>query len=198
MNRLRMVVDVSHTSDQAVRDVLAVSTQPVIASHSCCRELCDHARNLPDELIRDIVQRGGVVGINFDSAFVDQQYLDGYRAAHEDALTALNKPVDVPARDLDRLARERLYGHAVHDVLRPPFESLLDQIDRMVDVAGIDHVGLGTDLDVPYLSTPQGFDDVTHFPRITERLVARDYSAEDIEKILGANFLRVLDVVAEG
>ncbi len=198
MNRLRMVVDVSHTSDQAVRDVLAVSNQPVIASHSCSRELCDHARNLPDELIRGIAERGGVVGINFYSAFVDQQYLNGYRAAHEDALTALNKPVDVPAEDLDRVARERLYSHAVRDVPRPPFESLLDQIDRMAEVAGIDHVGLGSDLDVPYLTTPEGFDDVTHFPRITEGLLARGHSADDLGKILGANFLRVLDVVAEG
>ncbi len=198
MNRLRMVVDVSHTSDQAVQDVLAISEQPVIASHSCCRELCDHARNLPDELIRGIAERGGVVGINFYSAFVDQQYLDAYRATHEDGLAALNKPVEVPAEDLDAVARERLYSHAVRDVPRPPFESLLDQIDRMVDVAGIDHVGIGTDLDVPHLSTPEGFDDVTHFPRITQGLLERGYPTDHVKKILGDNFLRVLDEVAEG
>ena len=198
MNRLRMVVDVSHTSDQAVRDVLAISNQPVIASHSCCRVLCDHARNLPDDLIKGIAERGGVVGINFYSAFVDQAYLDSYRAKHEDALTAMNKPIAVPPEELDRVARERLYGHAVDDVPRPPFDSLLDQIDRMVEVAGIDHVGLGTDLDVPHLSTPEGFDDVTHFPRITEGLLDRGHPAEDVEKILGTNFLRVLDIVAEG
>ena len=198
MNRLHMVVDVSHTSDQAVRDGLAVSTQPVIASHSCCRKLCDHARCLPDELIEGIAERGRVIGINFYSAFVDQQYLDGYRAAHEDGLTALNKPVEVPAEDLDRVARERLYGHAVRDVPRPPFESLLDQIDRMVEVAGIDHVGLGSDLDVPHLSTPEGIDDVTDFPRITQGLLERGHAVDDVEKILGSNFLRVLDEVAEG
>jgi membrane dipeptidase len=197
MNRLRIVVDVSHTSDQAVQDVLDVSAQPVIASHSCCRELCDHARNLPDELIRGIAAKGGVVGINFYSAFVDQGCLDTYRAKHDDALTAMNKPVEVSPGDLDRVARERLYGHSVDDVPRPPFGSLLDQIDRMVEVAGIDHVGLGTDLDVPHLSTPEGFDDVTHFPLITEGLLARGYPAEDVKKILGTNFLRVLDEVAE-
>ncbi len=198
MNRLGMAVDVSHTSDQAVRDVLDASERPVIASHSNCRELCDHARNLSDDLIKSIAERGGVIGINFYSAFVDQTYLDAYRDTHEDGLAAMNKPVEVPAEDLDRMARERLYGHAVRDVPRPPFESLLDQIDRMVDVAGIDHVGLGSDLDVPYLSTPEGFDDVTHFPRITRGLLDRGHAAADIEKILGTNFLRVLDEVAEG
>ena len=86
----------------------------------------------------------------------------------------------------------------MRDLPRPPFHSILDHIDRMVQVAGIDHVGLGSDLDVPHLSTPDGFDDVTHFPRITEVLVERGYSAGDIEKILGENFLRVLDAVTEG
>ena len=198
MNRLGMVVDVSHTSDQAVRDVLATSDQPVIASHSCSRELCDHPRNLPDDLIEGIAERGGVIGINFYSAFVDQAYLDRYRAAHEDPLRALNKPLEVPVEDLDRVARERLYGHAVRDVPRPPFERLLDQIDRIVEVAGVEHVGLGSDLDVPHLSTPEGFDDVTHFPRITQGLLERGHPASDVEKILGANFLRVLDEVAAG
>ena len=197
LNRLRMVVDVSHTSDQAVRDVLSVSAQPVTASHSCCRELCDHARNLPDELTRTIAERGGVGGINFYSAFVGQGYLDMYRAKHEDALTAMNKPVDVLPADLDRVARQRLYLHCIDDVPCPPFDSLLDQIDRMVEIAGIDHVGLETDLDVPHLSTPEGFDDVTDFPLITEGLLARGYPAEDVRKNLGSNFLRVLDEVAE-
>jgi membrane dipeptidase len=197
MNRLRMLVDVSHTSDDAVRDALETSTAPVIASHSSCRTLTDHARNLTDELLQAIAGSGGVIGINFYSGFLDQDYLDAFNAKYEDVLKGLNTPPDIPAEGLDAAARERIYSLAHHDVPRPPFDSILDHIDHAVDVAGIDHVGLGSDLDVPYLSTPEGFDDVTHFPRVTEGLVRRGYSDEDIRKILGENFLRVFSEVTE-
>ncbi len=198
MNRLRMVVDVTHTSDDAVRDVLEVSTVPVIASHSCCRALTDHARNLTDELLEAIAKSGGVVGINFYSGFLDQDYLDEFNAKYDDVLVGLNTPPDIPTEELDAVAKERVYTITRQDLPRPPFDRILDHIDHAVSVAGIDHVGLGTDLDVPYLSTPEGFDDVTHFPRVTEGLVGRDYSDEDIRKILGENFLRVFSEVTEG
>ncbi len=198
MNRLRMVVDVTHTSDDAVRDALEVSTAPVIASHSCCRALTDHARNLTDELLEAIAKSGGVVGINFYSGFLDQDYLDAFNAKYKDVLVGLNTPPDVPTEELDAVARERVYTITRHDVPRPPFDRILDHIDHAVGVAGIDHVGLGTDLDVPYLSTPEGFDDVTHFPRVTEGLVRRGYADEEIRKILGENFLRVFSEVTEG
>ena len=197
MNRLGMVIDVSHTSDQAVREVLSVSDQPVVATHSSCRALCDHPRNLSDGLLEAIAASGGVVGINFYSGFLSQTYLDRLRERYPDPLSSLNEPVAVEPRDLDRVARDRLYALADHDVPRPPFDVLLDHIDHAVSVAGIDHVGLGSDLDVPHLSTPVGFDDVTAFPMITAGLMDRGYGEAEIEKIMGDNWLRVWSEVTD-
>ena len=195
MNRLGMVVDVSHTSDQAVRDTLAVSEHPVVATHSSCRALCDHPRNLSDVLIEAIAASGGMIGINFYSGFLSQSYLDELRARYPDPLSALNEKTAVDPRDLDRVARDRLYALAKHDVPRPPFAPLLDHIDHAVSVVGADHVGLGSDLDVPYLSTPEGFDDVTAFPLITAGLLERGYADADLEKIMGGNWMRVFGEV---
>lgn len=195
MDRLGMVVDVSHTSDQAVRDVLAASEHPVAATHSSCRALCDHPRNLSDPLIEAIAASGGVVGINFYSGFLSQHYLEELRERYPDPLSSLNEPTSVEPRDLDRVARERLYALADHDVPRPPFSVLLDHIDHAVSIAGPDHVGLGSDLDVPHLSTPVGFDDVTAFPEITRGLLERGYAEGDIEKIMGGNWLRLFGQV---
>ena len=199
MNRLGMVVDVSHTSDAAVRDVLETSDAPVIASHSNCRVLCDHPRNLSDELLAGIAEKGGVMGINFYAGFVSQPYLNEFRETFKDVFSWLNAPPAVEPDELDRVARERLYGMSEGAKLaRPPFDMLLDHIDHAVSVAGIDHVGIGTDLDVPHLATPEGFDDVTDFPLVTAGLHARGYSAEDTAKIMGENFLRVFEEVTEG
>ena len=199
MNRLGMVVDVSHASNAAVRDVLAASEAPVIASHSNCRALCDHPRNLSDDLLAAIAHTGGVVGINFYAGFVSQPYLDEFRETFKDVFSWLNAPPPVEPEELDRVARERLYGMSEGATLaRPPFDMILDHIDHAVAVAGIDHVGIGTDLDVPHLATPQGFDDVTDFPLITVGLQARGYSAEEIAKIMGENFVRVFEEVTEG
>ena len=195
MNRLGIVVDVSHTSDKAVLDVIETSEHPVVASHSSCHALCDHPRNLRDPLLEAIAASGGVMGINFYSGFLSQSYLDEFRSRYADVLTELNKPPEVAAEDLDRVARERLYAMAEHDVPRPPFEVVLDHIDHAVSVAGVDHVGIGTDLDVPHLSTPIGFDDVTAFPAITQGLMDRGYSEEDVEKIMGGNWMRVWEAV---
>ncbi len=199
MNRLGMVVDVTHTSDSAVRDVLRVSEHPVIASHSNCRALCDHPRNLPDPLLEAIAAGGGVVGINVYSGFLSQAYLDEFRRTMGDVFKWLNEPPAVDPADLDRVARERLYGMSEGERLgRPPFSTVLDHVDHAVAVAGIDHVGLGSDLDVPHLATPEGFDDVTAFPRITEGLVERGYAEEDVRKVLGGNFLRLWEAVTGG
>ena len=196
MNELGMMVDVSHVSDQAVLDVVAASNAPVIASHSCCRALCDHARNLTDELLAAVAGSGGVIGINFYSGFLDQAYLDELNQTKTaDVFALLNAPPDIPTEELDDVARERLYSLTRDDLPRPPFSVILDHIDHAVAVVGVDHVGIGTDLDVPHLSTPVAFDDVSHFPRVTEGLVGRGYTETDIRKILGENWLRVLGVV---
>ena len=196
MNELGMMVDVSHVSDQAVLDVVDASSAPVIASHSCCRALCDHPRNLTDELLVAVAESGGVIGINFYAGFLDQAYLDSFKQKHpSDVFAMLNAPPDVPTEELDAAARERLYTLARDDLPRPSFDVILDHIDHAVAVVGVDHVGIGTDLDVPHLATPEGFDDVSHFPSVTEGLLGRGYSEDDIRKILGANWLRVLEDV---
>ena len=188
MNRIGMLVDISHVSDETVRAVLATSTKPVIASHSSCRALCNHPRNLSDDLLRAIGQKGGYIGINFYSAFVDQNFKN--RASGTDQLKVFNSKPKVDPDKLDQVAAERANIPERTDIPRPPFSILLDHLDHAVKVAGIDHVGIGSDLDV--VPTPEGMDDVTDFPKITEGLLQRGYSEQDIRKILGENFLRVL------
>ncbi|MGI9625458.1 MAG: dipeptidase [Longimicrobiales bacterium] len=197
MNRLGMVVDVSHTSDQAARDVIQISDAPVVASHSSCRALCDHPRNLSDPLLEAIAETGGVVGINFYSGFLSQEYRDDLSSKYPDPLAALNPTEEVAPKDMDRLAKERLYLMAKHDLPRPAFSTILDHVDHAVSVVGAEHVALGSDLDVPHMSTPTGFDDVTGFPRITEGLLGRGYSQAAAAGILGGNWLRVFEQVTE-
>jgi membrane dipeptidase len=193
MNRLGMAVDVSHVSDDTVCDVLAVSRAPVIASHSACRALCDHPRNLSDALLRDIAAAGGVIGINFYPGFLD----DGARRAMEagagDLLRWLNEPVAVEPERLDAVAAERHRAFHELDGMPPvPLDRLLDHIDHAMAVAGAEHVGLGSDFD-GINATPVGLESAAGFPRITEGLLARGHADADVAGILGGNFLRVLE-----
>lgn len=190
MNRLGMLVDVSHVSEDTVMDVLEVSTKPVIASHSSCLALCNHPRNLSDKALKAIAQKGGVIGINFFSGFVDQKYLDAMNAKQNDILATLNEKKQIAPEDLDRVAAERLKLLDDPGIPRPPFARILDHIDHAVKIAGIDHVGIGSDLDV--IPTPEGMNDVSDMPKITKGLLERGYKEADIRKILGGNFLRVL------
>ena len=196
MNRLGMVVDVSHVSDDVVRDVLEISAVPVIASHSCCRALCDQPRNIPDDLMRAVAARGGVIGINFFSAFLDADYYRALIAGSKDLFAALNAAPEVPPDELDSVAASRLSHLFDIQPPRPAFDRILEHIDHAVQVAGIDHVGLGSDLDSARLPTPDGMDSASDFPRITEGLLRRGYAEDDVDKILGANFLRVFETVA--
>ena len=196
MNRLRMLVDVSHTSDATVEAVLTVSQQPIIASHSSCRALCSHPRNLSDDLLKAIARSGGVIGINFYAEFLDQGYHDEMKARKKDLLGSLNQPQAVPPEDLDRIAADRMRTFFSEQLPRPPFERILDHIDHAVGIAGINHVGIGADLDSGPIPTPEGFDDVRDYPKVARGLVGRGYSDRDVRKIMGENFLRVLkDVV---
>ena len=196
MNRLGMVVDVSHVSDDVVRDVLEISAVPVIASHSCSRALCDQPRNIPDDLMRAVAARGGVIGINFFSAFLDADYYRALIAGSKDLFAALNAAPEVPPDELDSVAASRLSHLFDIQPPRPAFDRILEHIDHAVQVAGIDHVGLGSDLDSARLPTPDGMDSASDFPRITEGLLRRGYVEADVDKILGANFLRVFETVA--
>lgn len=195
LNRLGMVVDVSHVSDAAVRDVLAASAHPVIASHSCARALCEHPRNLPDDLLRAIAKRGGVIGVNFYAAFLDRITWDATVAAHGDLLARLNAPSAVPAEELDQRARERLLDFFSARVPVPPADRLIDHLVYMVDVAGEDHVGLGSDLGSFGIPTPVGLATPEDFPAVTEGLLRRGLREETVEKVLGRNFLRVWETV---
>jgi membrane dipeptidase len=190
MNRLGMLVDVSHVSEDTVMDVLEVSTKPVIASHSSCLALCNHPRNLSDKALKTIAKNGGVIGINFFSGFVDQKYLDAMNAMQNDILATINEKKQIAPEDLDRVAAERLKLLDDPGIPRPPFARILDHIDHAVKIAGIDHVGIGSDLDM--IPTPEGMNDVSDMPIITKGLLERGYKETDIRKILGGNFLRVL------
>jgi len=190
MNRIGMLVDVSHVSEDTVMDVLEVTTKPVIASHSSCLALCNHPRNLSDKALKAIAQNGGVVGINFFSGFVDQKYLDALNAMQNDILATINEKKQIAPEDLDRVAAGRLRLLDDPGIERPPFSRLFDHIDHAVKIAGIDHVGIGSDLDT--IPTPEGMNDVSDMPKITQGLLERGYKEADIRKILGGNFLRVL------
>lgn len=198
MNRLGMLVDVSHVSDSTLADVLAITTAPVIASHSSARGINDHPRNLTDDEIRRIAATGGVVNVNFFSRFIDPDYrraddsLDAIMARKRAELLRRG-PVDTATLQAE-LAKER----APLEAALPPtrLSVLLDHFDHIAKVGGVDHVGIGSDFD-GVSALPQGMADVTMLPRIAQGLLDRGYSPEDIRKILGGNMLRVMRQVLD-
>jgi membrane dipeptidase len=193
MNRIGMIVDLSHVSDETFYAALQVTTKPVILSHSSCRALDNHPRNATDDMLRALAKNGGVVGINFYSEFVDQHFRDAMLARKKDLLAQFNNNARNRTSDPDEASRKIWYElkHYTDGVPRPPFSALIDQIDHAVKVAGVDHVGLGSDFDgAP--STPEGIDSMLDIIKIAQALKDRGYTDEDIKKILGGNFLRVL------
>jgi membrane dipeptidase len=191
MNRLGMLVDISHVSDKTMSDVLDVSKAPVIASHSSARALSNVQRNIPDDLLKRIAKNGGVVQINFYSLFVDQKTVAPQADARGERLHSQQEALSVKyANDPERLAEESDKLEAQYPLPPLPLSKLIDHIDHIVKVAGIDHVGLGPDFDGAN-DFPQGARDVSMLPNITFELLKRGYSEQDIHKILGGNFLRV-------
>jgi membrane dipeptidase len=190
MNELGMLVDLSHVGEQTFWDAIKISTKPIIASHSCSYSLCPVFRNLKDEQIKAVGKNGGVIHLNFYSGFVDSNYMKrkeiflGTHKAETDSLKALKWA----AYEIEEWVSKKYKGEA--DALRPPLSLLLDHLDHIVKLIGVDHVGLGSDFD-GIESAPQGLDDVTSFPLITKALMERGYSDTDIVKILGGNFIRV-------
>jgi membrane dipeptidase len=198
MNRLGMMVDISHVADKTFWDAIATTKAPVIASHSSARALVDAPRNMTDDMLRAVAKNGGVVQVNFFSAFDDADFNKALKAQQKDMAAAQQKYLDdlkaagkpVSYLDTDRIEREWMAR-----IPRPPLKSLIDHIDHIAKVAGVDHVGLGSDFDGVSGATPQGIDSAADLPKITQALLDRGYSAADIKKILGGNLLRVFGEV---
>lgn len=191
MNRLGMLVDVSHVSDKTMSDALDVSVAPIIASHSSARALSNVPRNIPDDLLKRIAAKGGVIQVNFYSVFVDTATVSPQSAARDARLKAQQDAINEKYKnDPERLAEESDKLEAANPLPPLPISKLIDHIDYIVKVAGIDHVGLGADFDGAN-DMPEGARDVSMLPNITYELLKRGYSEQDIRKILGENFLRV-------
>jgi membrane dipeptidase len=193
MNELGMLVDVSHVSDSTFWDVLATTTRPVIASHSACRALAHHPRNLTDEQLRALARNGGVVGINFYPVFLDDRFAHQYEQLRQRLAPQLDS---IRARYRGRpgasaFAVDKLLGQHAESLAVPGVDRLVAHIDHAVQVMGVDHVGLGSDFDgISVL--PRPMTDVTSLPLVVAALQARGYSDTDVRKILGENFLRLL------
>jgi membrane dipeptidase len=194
MNRLGMLIDISHVADKTFWDTIATTKAPVIASHSSSRALTNAPRNMTDEMLQAVAKNGGVVQVNFYSGFVDENYRQAMEAQDKDEKAAIQQYVDsLKAQDkpVNYIEIDRISRQWMAKIPRPPLKSLIDHIDRIAKVAGVDHVGLGSDFDGVSGATPQGIDSAADLPRITQALLDRGYSAEDIKKILGGNLLRV-------
>ena len=188
MNRLGMVVDVSHVADKTFYDALEVTTKPVMLTHSSMRAISDVPRNVTDEMLWALKKNGGVVGITFGEGFVNPKDAEALRSAIEIETTAPT----MTGRTLDDYAAQdvrKLFGTRVK--VAATVEDVADHIDHAVKIAGIDHVGIGSDFD-GVSGPPNGLDDVSKMPALIEVLLARGYSDRDLKKILGGNTLRVI------
>ncbi len=190
MNRLGMLIDVSHVSDKTMSDALDVSKAPIIASHSSARAISNVSRNIPDDLLKRIAKNGGVVHVNFYSVFVDTQTVSPQSAERDRRLKAQQDAINEKYKnDPERRAEESDKLEAANPLPPLPISKLIDHIDHIVKVAGIDHVGIGADFDGAN-DMPEGAQDVSMLPNITYELLKRGYSERDIRKVLGENFLR--------
>ncbi|NEU08745.1 membrane dipeptidase [Flavihumibacter sp. R14] len=190
MNKLGMMVDLSHVGEQTFWDAIKTASKPVIVSHSNCFQLCPVSRNLKDDQILAIGKNGGIICLNFYSGFLSPEYeklgseFDRKHKAERDSLLKINSE--------PYFANEFLFKKYATEVqqLRPNYTAIVDHLDHIVKLIGADHVGFGSDFD-GINSTPQGLDDITGYPLITKELIARGYSRKDIAKIMGGNFIRV-------
>jgi membrane dipeptidase len=206
MNRLGMMVDISHVADRTFFRTLIITRAPVIASHSSARALCDAPRNMTDDMLRAVAHsggpdsRGGVVQVNFYSAFISQAYRDAQKAQKPEvdrAVQELKDKAKAEGREATYEEISKVQRQFADRIPRPPLSALIDHIDHIAKVAGVDHVGLGSDFDGVDGQLPEGIDSVADLPKITAALMERGYSAEDCRKILGGNLLRVFREVQE-
>lgn len=192
MQRLGMLVDISHVSDETFFAVMKIARAPVIASHSSSRAVADHRRNLSDDMLRALAKNGGVAMVNFWPLFISTEYATAAKAWFDKNQKTWNelrsKYKDNPTGWREAVAKLR----EAEPLPKVPLSVLIDHIDHMVKVAGVDHVGLGSDFD-GVDSLPEGIDGVDSLPKITLELLRRGYKDEDVQKILGGNFMRVFD-----
>jgi len=188
MNRLGMIVDISHVSDKTFYDVLEVSSKPVIASHSSCRAISDVPRNMTDDMLRALAKNGGVVGINFGEGFLSPKDAELLKSA---IVAAGYTEPDLTGKALDAYAAEEFRKAMAPKPSNATIDDAVEHIDHAVKVAGIDHVGIGSDFD-GISAPPKGLEDVSKMPALKAAVRKRGYSEEDIRKIFGGNTLRVL------
>lgn len=199
MNRLGMMVDISHVSDKTFYDAVSVSRAPVIASHSSCRALCDAPRDMTDDMIRALAKNGGVMDINFYSAFLDQDFANAQHKISDQMNTAVKAARDrlaLQGKHLSYAEETRIQQSIEANIPVPSYKVIADHIDHAVKVGGVDHVGLGSDFD-GVDSIPRGMEDVSKLPNLVRELARRGYSTKDLEKILGGNLLRVMRQVED-
>ncbi len=197
LNRLGVMVDVSHVADKTFEDALATSRAPLLASHSSCRALTGHVRNMTDDMIKAMAAKGGVIQINYLNSYIDETL----RIAEE----ARRPQVDVIRQEMaakypgpENAEKRMMETIAAVGALQPPlpvarWERIVDHIDHAVKIAGVDHVGLGSDFDGA--SMPEGMEDVTRLPKITEELLRRGYTEPQIKGIMGENLLKMMEKV---
>jgi membrane dipeptidase len=192
MNELGMMIDVSHSGDQTFWDVIKITNKPIIASHSSVYTLVANRRNLKDDQIKAIAKNGGVIMVNFHPGFIDSSFEGKERAFLEKYAIEGDSLIKSGMDEWNMM--DYLYKKYATEteIMRPPLSKLIDHIDYIVKLVGVDYVGLGSDFDGINL-TPLQLDDVTTYPLITKVLVEKGYSEEDVVKILGSNFLRVLE-----
>ncbi len=194
MNRLGVLVDISHVSDKTFYDALDASQAPMIASHSSCRAICDAPRNMTDDMIKALAAKGGVIQINYHIGFLSQAYRDAslksaeLKARTAEAERAVQGDEAATIRADERVAHQMM---AEGKLPKVSWEAIVDHIDHAVKLVGADHVGLGSDFDGADM--PLGMEDCSKLPKLTEAMLRRGYSEDDIRKILGGNTLRVME-----
>ena len=197
MNRLGMIIDVSHSGDKTFADVMALTTKPIIASHSGVDGICPHYRNLSDSQLKLLKKNGGVVFINFYPGYLQSGFDHKYQQVLDQSEMYLDSVKQTFSGNYIGYRQFRA-GYLAKEVaaFRPPVDRIVDHMDYIINLIGDDHVGLGSDFDGISI-TPAGIDDVSDMPQVTRVMVERGYSEERIKKILGGNFMRVFEAVTK-
>ena len=197
MNELGMMIDLSHASDETFWDCIRLSTAPVIATHSCCRALCGHRRNLTDEMLRALGEADGYVGINFCPSFLSDRFAsDPADAALMDEADRAEAAFIADPADPERVRAWEQMQDRVETIWRPGVKEVVDHIDHAVELAGIDHVGIGSDYD-GILVAPAGLENVSKIGLVFDEMRLRGYDAEQVEKVAGKNLLEVMKRVKQ-